>query len=145
MSDYDENIQSLELRLLSHSLHDAFTTPDAPSQLEELRAQHNRIAQAIACKKTALGIEARDLLNNISRSNYLWLRMNARALKQHLRDRLRQRKFELERLERAYRVTVNGRSVLIRPQTLTDIFDQRGICEHTPIQRRNAVSQELLS
>lgn len=129
--------------LLSHSLHNAFTTLDAPSQLEELRAQRNRIAQAIALKKTALGVEARDILNNISRSNYLRLRMNAHALKQHLRDRLQQRKFELEQLERAYRVTVNSRSVLIRPQTLTDIFKQRGICKHTPIQRQNATSQEL--
>lgn len=34
--------------------------------------------------------------------------MNALALKQRLRDRLRQRKFELEKLERSYRRTVNG-------------------------------------
>jgi hypothetical protein len=35
--------------------------------------------------------------------------MNARSLKHRIRDRLRQRKFELEKLERAYRHTVNGK------------------------------------
>ena len=34
--------------------------------------------------------------------------MNACALKARIRDHLRQRKFELERLERSYRKTVNG-------------------------------------
>ena len=51
VSVHDENIRNLELHLLSHSLHDAFTTLDSPTQLEELRAQCNRIAQAIALKK----------------------------------------------------------------------------------------------
>jgi hypothetical protein len=37
--------------------------------------------------------------------------MNACALKARLRDRLRQRKFELERLERSYRITVNGKFI----------------------------------
>ncbi|KZP21982.1 hypothetical protein FIBSPDRAFT_664022, partial [Athelia psychrophila] len=36
--------------------------------------------------------------------------MNALALKQHLRDRLRQRKFEMECLERSYWRTMNGLS-----------------------------------
>lgn len=120
MSIHDENIRTLELRLLSHSLHDAFSTPDIPAQLDDLRAQRNRVVQALSLKKAALGVETCDLLNDISTNNYLRLRMNARALKQRIRDRLRQRKFELERLERAYRVTVNGRSFVIRPQTLTD-------------------------
>ena len=34
--------------------------------------------------------------------------MNAYALKTRIRDRLCQRKFELKRLERSYRKTVNG-------------------------------------
>ncbi|KII83461.1 hypothetical protein PLICRDRAFT_84861, partial [Plicaturopsis crispa FD-325 SS-3] len=37
--------------------------------------------------------------------------MNARALKKRIRDRLRQRKFELERLEREYRNTVNEKNL----------------------------------
>ena len=53
VSVHDENIRNLELRLLSHSLHDAFTTLDSPTQLEELRSQRNCIAQAIVLKKKA--------------------------------------------------------------------------------------------
>ena len=99
MSIHDENIQALKFHLLNHSLHDAFTTPDIPAQLDDLRAQHNRVAQVLALKKAALGVEAHDLLNNISSNSYLCLRMNACALKQRIRDCLCQRKFELERLE----------------------------------------------
>ncbi|KAJ7061896.1 hypothetical protein B0H15DRAFT_746585, partial [Mycena belliarum] len=38
---------------------------------------------------------------------YLQLKMNARALKHRLRDRLRARKFELDRVERSFRRLVN--------------------------------------
>ena len=81
VSVHDENICNLELCLLSHLLHDAFTTLDSPTQLKESRAQRNCIAPVIALKKKALGIEACDLLNNISRSDYLWLCMNTHAPK----------------------------------------------------------------
>jgi hypothetical protein len=42
-------------------------------------------------------------------SAYLCIRMNARSLKHRIHDRLCQHKFELEKLERAYRHTVNGK------------------------------------
>ncbi|KAG1809896.1 uncharacterized protein HD556DRAFT_1428135 [Suillus plorans] len=38
---------------------------------------------------------------------YLTIRLNAHTVKTRIRDRLRQHKFELERLERSYRATVN--------------------------------------
>ncbi|KAG1888481.1 uncharacterized protein F5891DRAFT_987773 [Suillus fuscotomentosus] len=46
-------------------------------------------------------------LQQLKKDAYLQVRMNARALKARLHDRLRQRKFELEKLERSYRNTVN--------------------------------------
>lgn len=113
MAIHDENIRSLESRLLTSSLHDTFATLDIPSQLDDLRSQRGRISQALSRKKSALGVEARTLLADIASSDYLRLRMNARALKQRIRDRLRQRKFELEKLERAYRATANGACVNI--------------------------------
>lgn len=109
---HDENIRILESRLLTQSLHEAFSTLDIPAQLDDLRAQRSRVTQALIHKKAAVGIEVRNLLADISTNDYLRLRMNARALKQRIRDRLRQRKFELERLERAYRVTVNGKATI---------------------------------
>lgn len=55
-----------------------------------------------------MGVEERVALDELRQSRYLRDRMNARALKTRIRDRLRQRKFELEKLECAYRHTVNG-------------------------------------
>lgn len=105
--DYNERIHTLETQLLGNSLH-SFANVDIPVQLDEARAQQNRIQDALRRKKAALGVESLTLLQELSGSEYLRLRMNARALKQRTRDRLRQRKFELERLEKAYRHTVNG-------------------------------------
>jgi hypothetical protein len=47
-------------------------------------------------------------LEKMKKDIYLTVRLNALAIKTRIRDRLRQRKFELERLERSYRATVNG-------------------------------------
>jgi hypothetical protein len=48
-------------------------------------------------------------LQKLKADIFLQIRMNARALKTRIRDRLRQRKFEIERLERSYRHAVNGK------------------------------------
>ena len=77
-------------------------------RLGELRAQRSKIITAIQRKRSALGVNERARLSQLSRSKFLQLRMNARALKQRLRDRLRQRKFELDRLERSYRQTASS-------------------------------------
>ncbi|OJA11301.1 hypothetical protein AZE42_09658 [Rhizopogon vesiculosus] len=55
----------------------------------------------------------------LKKNVYLQVRMNAHALKIRLRNRLRQRKFELEKLERSYRNTVN--ELNLRSHTETSI------------------------
>ncbi|KAG1845352.1 hypothetical protein F4604DRAFT_1884323 [Suillus subluteus] len=47
-------------------------------------------------------------LEKMKKDIYLTVHLNARAIKTRIRDRLRQQKFELERLERSYRATVNA-------------------------------------
>lgn len=106
---HDGDICDLEARLLTVGLHDNFVQQDILAQLDDLQTQGTRISQALTHKKEALGIETCMLLRDISTNDYLQLHMNACALKQRIRDRLRQHKFELERLERAYRMTVNGK------------------------------------
>ena len=59
----------------------------------------------------ALGVAEQQELRGLEQSAFLRARMNARALKQRLRDRLRQRKFEISRMERSYRHSVNGESL----------------------------------
>jgi len=82
--------------------------------LEETRAKASRMRETLRRKKMALGVDGRLNLRRLTDNTFLRLRMNARALKKRVRDRLRQRKFELERLERAYRHTSNGKSIYCR-------------------------------
>jgi hypothetical protein len=44
----------------------------------------------------------------MKKDKYLQATLNARALKIRIRERVRHRKFEIERLERSYRNTING-------------------------------------
>ena len=103
-ASYDESIRQLEGQLLDGS----GDPQHLDMRLGELRTQRAKIIAAIQRKRSALGVNERVQLSQLSRSKFLQLRMNARALKQRLRDRLRQRKFELDRLERSYRQTVSS-------------------------------------
>ncbi|KAJ7840689.1 hypothetical protein B0H14DRAFT_3457896 [Mycena olivaceomarginata] len=58
-------------------------------------------------KERALGVGERRALGKMSHLQYYNARMNARATKRRLRDRLRQRKFELDLVERSFRRLVN--------------------------------------
>ncbi|KAJ7810972.1 hypothetical protein B0H14DRAFT_2606852 [Mycena olivaceomarginata] len=58
-------------------------------------------------KERALGVGERRALGKMSHLQYYNARMNARATKRRLRDRLRQRKFKLDLVERSFRRLVN--------------------------------------
>lgn len=80
----------------------------ADDALENARAHLKRLEKARATKFTALAVDEGEELLSLKSNKYLTARMNALALKHRLRDRLRQRKFEMERLESSYRRTMNG-------------------------------------
>ncbi|KAF7965549.1 hypothetical protein HWV62_42898 [Athelia sp. TMB] len=75
--------------------------------LESARSHLKRLEKARAAKFASLGVAQSAVLASLKSNKYLTVRMNALALKHRLRDRLRQRKFEMERLERSYRRTMN--------------------------------------
>ncbi|KAK7008483.1 hypothetical protein R3P38DRAFT_3324595 [Favolaschia claudopus] len=54
-------------------------------------------------KEKALGVQDRANLAHLTTSKFIAKKMNARALKHRLREKLRNRKFELDRVERTYR------------------------------------------
>ena len=78
--------------------------------LEELKATSTHLKKTINTKKAALSADGRLDLQKLMDDKFLRCRMNALALKQRIHDRLRQRKFELEALDRAYRSSVNRMS-----------------------------------
>ena len=81
---------------------------DISGQLRDAREHLARLERGFERKKSALGVGEQVNLCNLQRDAFLRLCMNALALKQRLRDRLRQRKFEIEKLERSYRRSANG-------------------------------------
>jgi rRNA maturation endonuclease Nob1 len=64
-------------------------------------------------KESAMGVTARQQLHHLLKSPFLAKKMNARALKTRVRERLRGRKFELDRLERSYRKQRSGTFTII--------------------------------
>ncbi|KAJ7117187.1 hypothetical protein C8R44DRAFT_832432 [Mycena epipterygia] len=74
---------------------------------EALHAAERKLWQ----REQALGVHKQQSLRKLGKSKYLNLRMNARALKRRIRDRLRSRKFELDKLERSFRRLVNDQKL----------------------------------
>lgn len=84
---------------------------DVVSAFADLRSTRSYLDTLIARRDhlfSALGVPDTESLVCLKQSPFLQKHMNALAVKHRLSDKLRQRKFENERLERAYRRTVNG-------------------------------------
>jgi hypothetical protein len=92
-------IAKLETTLTQTAL---FNVVDISGQLQDARAHLAHLERGFERRKSALGVGEQANLRSLQRDAFVRLRMNALALKQHLRDRLRQRKFEIEKLERSY-------------------------------------------
>lgn len=103
-----------EVTRLQASTNDA--TADVVAAFDALRSTRAYLNGLIARRDrqfAALGVTESASLVRLKQSKFLQQRMNALALKHRMRDKLRQRKFENERLERAYRRTVNGMFLLM--------------------------------
>jgi hypothetical protein len=111
LETFQAEVQDLEAQLLGPR-HMADSV-EFTIQLNECRAKCNRFTLAIQRHRKALGVDDRLKLERLKNNVYLRIRMNALAVKHRLRGRIRQRKFEIEKLERAYRRTVNGEFFLV--------------------------------
>jgi hypothetical protein len=100
-------ITKLEETLAHDDPDDIVTLSD---QLDDAQKHQSHLEQGLHRKTMMLGVSEQADLRKLQHDVFLRLRMNALALKQRLRDRLRQRKFEIERLERSYRRSANGES-----------------------------------
>lgn len=77
-------------------------------EIADAQAQHDKLQKSIQRHRAALGVDVSAQLSRLRGNRYLQMRMNALALKTRIRDRLRSRKFELERIERAFRQSAGG-------------------------------------
>jgi hypothetical protein len=105
---HQAEIRRYEGMLESGVYEEGLDVIDVTLYLEELTKKDISVEQAIKQKKKSLDVDGRLSLHNLLDDKFLQLRMNALALKNRIRIRLRQRKFELEGLERAYRHSQNG-------------------------------------
>jgi hypothetical protein len=120
----------------------------AELELETALNVLTKVKDKVTKKESAMGITARQQLHQLLKSPFLVKKMNARALKTRIRERLRARKFELDRLERSYRKQRSGMSCIINliylVMNLMPSLEQR-VNEHTQdsVKRRDPGITEL--
>ncbi|THU79970.1 hypothetical protein K435DRAFT_696684 [Dendrothele bispora CBS 962.96] len=130
---YEQRVADLEVVLLSN-----YSRTDqramAGEDIQKAKADLVKARQRLTNQEKSLGIPERRQLKHLMESPFLTKRMNALSLKMRLRERLRARKFELDRLERSYRKQRSGK------------FQQR-LDDHTreAIQRREPGITNLAS
>jgi len=104
---YEEEKTGYQKALVDGVYPDDLTSVDLAGLIDDAQKNVTRAKKAVANKKSKLSVDGRLNLTKLIGNEFLKKRMNALALKQRIRDRLRNRKFELANLERAYRKTVN--------------------------------------
>lgn len=100
-----KEVEKLEMTLAKG---DSFDVSELSQQLDDARTHLALLQQGLPRKRGLLGVDEQQDLRKLQGDSFLRIRMNALALKERIRDRLRQRKFEIEKLERNYRHSTNG-------------------------------------
>ncbi|KAJ6465260.1 hypothetical protein C8R45DRAFT_1106910 [Mycena sanguinolenta] len=98
----ETRIKYLEDVLIEGDGADAADAAMAEGDLETAWAKLSWTQEAVRRKEQALGVQDRKALKHLKQSKFITARMNACALKYRLREKLRNRKFELDRVERTY-------------------------------------------
>ncbi|KAI5982636.1 hypothetical protein EDD15DRAFT_2391151 [Pisolithus albus] len=101
---YKSHVEQLEQDLVNDRVTDII---DYNLQLASVQGSLAKADQALKQKKSALGVSAQTDLHLLRNNKWLQTHTNAKALKIRIRERLCQRKFELERLEQSYQNSVN--------------------------------------
>jgi hypothetical protein len=109
--------EELETGLMGDWVNEGHDVTELALQLESARNKVHNLETALRKKKEVLGVDDKANLKKLMNNAYLRVRMNALALKTRIRDRLRQRKFELERMERSYRNSINERKLHSHTET----------------------------
>ncbi|KAF8436868.1 hypothetical protein L210DRAFT_961007 [Boletus edulis BED1] len=105
-----DNVADIQKSITTLEIHLATSDSDLITINVELQSQKEHLAAmkvALDSHLAALGVEEIKELKRLKSSHYLQDRMNARALKYHIRECLHQRKFEFDRLTHEYRQTIN--------------------------------------
>ncbi|KAF8833999.1 hypothetical protein BDN67DRAFT_985641, partial [Paxillus ammoniavirescens] len=140
-------ISALELRFMANRITDFASFK---LDIADTRAQYDKLSDMLLRRCAALGVSATARLRQLCHSKYLQVRVNALAVKTQICDRLRGRKFELERMENAYHQSAGEQRLHVHtevavkchePTLLRLISTYNSLCETLAalIRRRQAV------
>ncbi|KAJ3733669.1 hypothetical protein DFJ43DRAFT_994490 [Lentinula guzmanii] len=105
-----DSIKNLE-NIIIDGASEPYEIAEAEMELPNLRERLDKVHKHLVSKERALGVEGKSQYNHLASSPFITDRMNARALKVRLRQRLQARKFERDRLERTFRRQLNKRKL----------------------------------
>ncbi|KAJ3715448.1 hypothetical protein C8R42DRAFT_549560, partial [Lentinula raphanica] len=101
-----KSIKNLE-DIIANPSSEPYEIAEAELELPLLQEKLINTQSALAAKEKALGVDGEKEYRHLASSPFVTDRMNARALKVRLRQRLQARKFERDRLERSFRRQMN--------------------------------------
>ncbi|PPQ72968.1 hypothetical protein CVT26_014513 [Gymnopilus dilepis] len=107
VKDYSIEIAALEDTIITGTFIPGMIALEAQAHIQELKQKSKASAKAIEEKTTKLSLADQKNLKRLLGNDFLRTRMNALAVKQRIRERLRHRKYELESFGSSYRNTVN--------------------------------------
>ncbi|KAG1857793.1 hypothetical protein F4604DRAFT_1931288 [Suillus subluteus] len=128
LSNLDDSVRALEMQLCAGN---TLNIVDFNLRLTDECTYRSKVTDTLQRWKAALGIGQLTNLQQLRRSIFLQIHLDAQAVKARLRERLRQRKFEIERFEWSYRQTVNEHKLHVHAEA--------------SIQRCNPTIQKLVS
>lgn len=135
---------------ITDELSEPYVIADTELRFPELRSRLEQIHGRIKALEHALGVDDKARLHQMINNPFISARMNARALKIRLREKLRSQKFELDRLERSFRHQINGTPsstfFLFLLSSQTNVIKlERKVDQHTAssVQRRDPGIQKL--
>ena len=113
LESHDATINALEDKVtqLARSRNDGMD--DVVTRLQSAREKHASVMATLRRKSSALGVTQRTNLTHLMNDDFARLRMKAYLMKQRIRDRLRERKFELRHQQQSYRNAVNGTAMCL--------------------------------
>ena len=124
---YKKEINQFENMIQSGNYQGEWDLAEVKLEIEELNEKCKKAEVARRTKHASLSVDGRLNLDRLLGNKFLQMRVNALALKKRLRNRLQQRKFEIDGLERAHRKTsTNGKLISYSIFNVYLIFMQKG-------------------
>ncbi|EDR02003.1 uncharacterized protein LACBIDRAFT_310171 [Laccaria bicolor S238N-H82] len=108
MTELKAELYKFETMIHKGKYDDGWEVSEVRLHPEDLKEKFEKTERSLKSKSDTLGADSHLNLERLLGNKFLRLRVNALAVKQHLRNCLQQRKFELDSLERAYRKTTTN-------------------------------------